>query len=276
MALGNNYAEKFSPLVDEAFRLNALTQGIVNNDYDWTGVATVNVYTIPTVALGNYTMSGLTRYGNAAELQNDVQALTLTQDKAFTFTIDRKQTQDTMGVMDASAALAREVSQVIIPTVDKYRIAAVVTGCPAGHVTTGAVTKANAYEEFLKCQEDLDNDLAPVGGRVAVITPAFYNFLKLDPSFVHDADRATGISLNGQVGTVDGVPIIKAPTSYFPSGVDFIITNSMVMPSPIKLQDYKIHIDPPGINGALVEGRIRYDAFVLNNKANAIAVHQAS
>ena len=274
MAQGFNYASKFSPLVDEAFRLNSLTAGIVNQDYDWTGVSTVNVYTIPTVALGNYSMSGLTRYGQAAELENDIQTLTLSQDKAFTFTIDRKQTQDTLGVMDAATALGREVSQVIIPTVDKYRIAAVVTGCPVGHVTTGTITKSNAYEEFLKCQEDLDDDLAPVGGRVAMVAPAFYNCIKLDTAFTHEGDRATGISLNGQVGTIDGVPVVKAPTSYFPAGVDFLITNSVVMPSPVKLQDYKIHMDPPGVNGALIEGRLRYDAFVLTNKANAIAVHR--
>ena len=276
MALGHNYAEKYSPLVDEAFKLQALTAGVVNNDYDWEGVATVNVYSIPTVALNNYTVSGNQRYGTANELQNDIQTLTLTQDKSFTFTIDRKQTQDTMGVMDAGAALAREVSQVIIPTVDKYRIAGLVSGCPAEHVETGSITKSNAYESFLACQEDLDDDLAPVGGRVTLVTPAFYNLIKLDSSFVHDGDRATGISLNGQVGTIDGVPVIKAPTSYFPVGVDFVITNAVAMVSPIKLQDYKIHIDPPGINGALVEGRLRYDAFVLSNKANAIAVHKVS
>ena len=44
------------------------------------------------------------------------------------------------------------------------------------------------------------------------------------------------------------------------------------MPAPVKLQDYKIHMDPPGINGWLVEGRLRYDSFILNEKADAIAV----
>ena len=38
----------------------------------------------------------------------------------------------------------------------------------------------------------------------------------------------------------------------------------------VKLEDYKIHRDPPGISGSLVEGRIVYDAFVLENKAKAI------
>ena len=49
-------------------------------------------------------------------------------------------------------------------------------------------------------------------------------------------------------------------------------TNSVVFVvfSPLKLQDYRIHSDPPGISGSLVEGRVVYDAFVLQNKAKAI------
>ena len=38
----------------------------------------------------------------------------------------------------------------------------------------------------------------------------------------------------------------------------------------MKLEDYRVHADPPGISGSLVEGRIVYDAFVLDNKAKAI------
>lgn len=43
--------------------------------------------------------------------------------------------------------------------------------------------------------------------------------------------------------------------------------------APAKLEDYKIHEDPPGISGSLVEGRIVYDAFVLENKAKGIYYH---
>ncbi|MCI6998042.1 MAG: hypothetical protein MR936_14995 [Eubacterium sp.] len=38
----------------------------------------------------------------------------------------------------------------------------------------------------------------------------------------------------------------------------------------VNLEDYKVHQDPPGISGPLVDGRICYDAFVLDNKAKAI------
>ena len=40
--------------------------------------------------------------------------------------------------------------------------------------------------------------------------------------------------------------------------------------APVKLSEYKTHQDPPGISGSLVEGRIVYDAFVLDNKKMAI------
>lgn len=270
---GVNYATKYSPIVDERFKLGPLTSGVVNNNYDWVGVKTVAVYSIPTASMNNYTMSGATRYGQAAELANSVQELSITQDRSFTFTIDRKNTQDTMGVQEAGAALRRQIEEVCLPEIDTYRIAAFVSGAKSAHVINGAaITKSNVYEKFLAGQELLDDAKVPQGGRFAICTPSFYNLLKQDEAFVKRGDMATEIGITGIVGECDGVYFIKAPTSYFPSKVQCIITNNMVMVSPIKLEDYKIHIDPPGINGALVEGRIRYDAFILEMKQDAIAV----
>lgn len=271
-----NYASKFSPLVDEAFEKEALTNSIVNNAYDWSGVSTVNIFSIPTVELIDYTITGANRYGTPAELENTVQTLTVSQDKAFTFTIDKKSEQDTVGTMEAAAALGRQIRQVVIPTIDKYRLAKLDAGCPASHIVVETVTKSNAYEEFLKVQEKLDDDIAPTGGRVVFVTPAFYNKVKLDSAFVKSGDLATRIAITGQVGAIDGIPVVNAPTSYFPANVDFIITNPIVMPSPVKLAEYKIHDDAPGISGALLEGRIRFDAFVLAQKANAIGVHRSA
>lgn len=272
MALGLNYAEKYSQLVDERFTQGPLTAGMVNNSYDWLGVATVAVYSIPTAAMNNYSLTGMSRYGTPAELQNDIQELTVSQDRSFTFTIDRRNHDDSMMVMEAGSALRRQIEEVILPEIDTYRIAALASGAKAAHVHETTATAANAYELFLTGQEDLDNAKVPQGGRFAICTPKFLNNLKLSENFIKKGDMAQQIAINGVVGEVDGVYIVKAPTSYFPTKVQCIITNSLVMPSPIKLQDYKIHQDPPGVNGWLVEGRVRYDAFILNEKADAIAV----
>lgn len=270
-----NYAEKYSPQVDERFKLGSLTTALVNNAYDWLGVATVKVYSVPTAEMNDYTLTGSNRYGTPAELNNEVQEMTLAKDRSFTFTIDKKSEDDTMGVMAAGAALARQIDEVIIPEIDTYRISKLVAGAPTANVIKDiAVTKANAYEKFLSVQEILDNKKIPTGGRICMCTPGYYNMLKLDEAFTKKGDMATKIAINGLVGEVDGVYIIKAPKSYFPENVNFLITNPIVMPAPIKLAEYKIHDDAPGISGHLVEGRIRYDAFVLNQKKDAIGVCQ--
>ena len=55
--MAQNYAEKYSSKVDERFKIASLTDAAINTDYDFVGVNAVNIYSIPTVALGNYTMS---------------------------------------------------------------------------------------------------------------------------------------------------------------------------------------------------------------------------
>ena len=98
--------------------------------------------------------------------------------------------------------------------------------------------------------------------------------IKLDPSFIKSSDLAQDMLIKGQVGQIDGLPVVLTPTSYLPENVEFFVTHAMATTSPVKLADYKIHDNPPGINGQLVEGRIRYDAFVLDNKKKCIYVHK--
>jgi len=92
-----NYAQKYSEKVDERFTLASFTEAIVNQDYDWLGVEAIKVYSIPTVAVNDYTLSGSNRYGTPTELQNSLQTMVISQDKSFTFTIDKKSEQDTSG-----------------------------------------------------------------------------------------------------------------------------------------------------------------------------------
>lgn len=267
-----NYASKYSEKIDERFSLGMLTTGAVNQDYDWIGVETVNVYSVPTVAMGNYATSGANRYGNPEELGNEVQELKVAQDRAFTFTIDKKSRDDTQMVMEAGKALQRQIDEVIIPEVDTYRLKAICDG--AKHTVTGTLSKTNAYGAFLDVQELLDDDKAPSGGRICYCGSGFYKLIKQDESFTKSGDMATQIAIKGVVGEIDGVPVVKVPSSYLPSGVNFVITNPACTPAPVKLSDYTIHENPPGISGWLVEGRVRYDAFVLNSKKSAIGVHK--
>lgn len=271
--MAQNYAEKYSSKVDERFTLASLTEASVSKDYDFVGVNAVNVYSIPTVALGDYKMSGTDRYGSPTELEDAVQTLTMSQDKSFTFTLDRRNEADSAGAKSAGAALRREVDEVIIPTVDKYRLAQ--WAAKAGNATTpAAITKTNAYDTFLEMQNMLTDDLTPLTGRTAYCSLKFYKSIKQDASFIQASDVAQNMLVNGSLGMVDGVNIIPVPTSYLPENTELIIVHKSATVSPVKLEEYKTHVDPPGINGTLVEGRLYYDAFVLDSKKNGIAVHK--
>lgn len=59
-------------------------------------------------------------------------------------------------------------------------------------------------------------------------------------------------------------------------GVDLLIAHPIATTAPWKLSEYRQHTDPPGINGVLVEGRNRFDAFVLDNKRGALATHRSA
>ena len=265
-----NLAEKYSTKVDERFTLASLTESAVNNDYDWNGVKTIKVYSIDTVALGDYSREGLNRFGEANELGDTVKEYVLSQDKAFTFTIDKGNDMEQMGVKNSGKALRREVDEQVIPAVDMYRLAKMVAG--AGTSNVKAITKDNAYEAMLDASTALTDAKVPMTGRIAFVSPAMYKFLKLDESFIKASDIAQSMLITGQVGMVDGIAIVLVPSSYLPEGVNFIVTHKVATVAPKKLEEYRTHIDPPGISGILAEGRIIHDAFVLEKKKMAVYV----
>ncbi|MDY3971176.1 MAG: N4-gp56 family major capsid protein [Clostridia bacterium] len=265
-----NYASKYAQKIDEKFARESMTSPAVNNDYDFVGVKTVNVYSVPTAPMNDYSVTGTSRYGTPEELDNTVQELTMSMDRSFTFTIDRGTYNDTQMSNAAGAALQRQLREVVVPEIDKYRFGKIVEG--AGTTVTGTISKTTAYDAFLTGASELIENNVPLTGCTAFVSSNFYKNIKEDSSFIRNGDMSQDILIKGQVGTIDGIPVIVVPKSYFPEGVEFIITNQAATTAPVKLSEYKIHDNPPGINGWLVEGRVYYDAFVLDNKKDAIYV----
>ena len=75
--------------------------------------------------------------------------------------------------------------------------------------------------------------------------------------------------LKGVISNLDGMNVSRYPLSAYRK-TRFMVAHPCATVCPTKLADYKTHQDPPGISGSLVEGRIVYDAFVLDNKKKAI------
>lgn len=269
-----NYASVFSTKIDERFHKESQAAMALNNDYKFTGVKTVNVYSIPTVALTDYTRTGANRYGTPEDLGTEVQALTINKDRAWTFIIDKGDKIQSQMVLEAGKAVSRQMREVIVPEYDTYVFNTLAkAACENGNTSATAATKSNAYELFLNAQEALGNKNVPDKGRIAFCSYKFANLLKQDTAFMKYGNLSQEMVAKGILGEVDGIKIVKVPASRLPEGCSFILTHPIAATAPKQLEEYKIHDNPPGVSGWLVEGRFIYDCFVLNNKADAIYYH---
>lgn len=274
MAGGKNLASKYSTSVDERFSRESQAMLALNNDYEFTGVDTVKVYSIPVVPMTDYKRTGANRYGTPNDLTRNVQSLQVKRDRAFSFIIDKGDKLQSEMVSDAGKALARQLREVCVPEFDTYVFATLAASATAhGNYATTAITKTNAYEQFLNGMEALGNANVPDQGRVCFCSYRFANLIKQDSAFMRYGDATQDMLVKGVIGEVDGCKIVKVPSSRLPAGCSFIITHQVAATAPKQLEDYKIHDNPPGISGWLCEGRMIYDCFVLNEKAKAVYYH---
>ena len=267
--------EKFLPYVDEQFSTESKKSLLTNQDFTWNGAHTVKVYKITTSAMNDYDRNGAksaaqwSRYGAVADLAATTEEFTLKKDRSFTFAIDKLDTDETAQQLAAATALARQNRAVVIPEVDAYTYGVMCS--KAGHKPEAkALSASNIYTEILAASEALDNAEAPETGRVLVVTPAVYVLMKKCKDIVMETDVGNDLRLKGVIAMLDGMSVQKIPANRLPADFGFMVAHPVAAVAPVKLEDYTIHDNPPGISGALVEGRICYDAFVLDNKAKAI------
>ncbi len=269
-----NLTTVFKPYVDEMFTTESKKSLLTNQDFDWTGAHTVKVYKIGTSAMNDYSRNpaeGFTgsRYGKIKDLDATTEEFTLKKDRSFTFAIDKLDTDETAQQLEAASALARQQREVVIPEVDSYVYNVMATG--AGTKPAAAtLSETNIYTEILKATEALDNAEAPESGRVLVVSPAIYLMMKRCQDITMETEIGNDMRLKGVISNVDGAVVVRIPSARLPEDFGFMLCHPCACVAPTKLEDYKIHIDPPGISGSLVEGRICYDAFILDNKKKAI------
>lgn len=269
-----NLVTRYLPYVDEIFTKESKKSLLTNQDFSWTGAHTVKVYKVTTSAMQDYSrnpVAGFTgsRYGTVADLDATTEEFTLKKDRSFTFAIDKLDKDETGNVLNGASALARQQRQVVIPEVDTYVYSVMTTG--AGTKPTAVtLTEENIYTEILKAGNALDNADVPEDGRQLVVTPDVFVLMKRCKDIIMETNIGNDLRLKGVIANLDGANVIKVPAARLPKNFGFMLAHPVATVAPTKLEDYKIHEDPPGISGSLVEGRICYDAFVLENKAKAI------
>mgnify|MGYP006916263718 CR=1 FL=1 len=274
-----NLAVKFMPFVDETFSQDSKKSLVTNNDFDWSGANSVKIYKITTAQMTDYDRNGTgtsaSRYGDVSGLDAVTEELTISKDRSFTFAIDKLDSDETVSQLQAASALERQIREVVIPEIDNYvyQTMAENAGTKPAALT---LDPDNIYSEILKASQALDNANAPETERVLIVSPETYALMKKSPEIIVESEIGADMRAKGVIGMLDGASIVKVPANRLPENFGFILAHPSATVAPSKLEDYKIHEDPPGISGSLVEGRVSYDAFVLDNKAKAIYYQEVS
>ncbi len=266
-------ATKYLPYVDEIFKAESKKSLLTNDDFDWTGAHTIKVYKIGTAPMNDYDRAGTgenaSRYGKITDLEATTQTMLVTKDRSFTFVIDKLDSNETGGALEGATALARQLREVVIPEVDAYTY---------GKMCEGAGTKpaaktldsTNIYNEIISATTVLDDNEVNEAGRVLLVVPAVYQMMKDSEKIVLNTNIGDDLRQHGVISNLDGMNVVKVSSKRVPKNFGFMIAHPCATVAPTKLADYRTHQDPPGISGTLTEGRISYDAHVLDNKKMAI------
>lgn len=265
---------KFQPYTDEQFATESKRHLLTNQDFKWTGAHTVKIYKVGTSQMNDYGRSGAadgnwSRYGAVNDLDATTEEFQLKKDRSFTFVIDKLDQDETGNQLAAASALARQNREVTIPEVDAYTYGVMIQN--AG-TTPEAVhlDGSNIFEQIAAGSLALDEAEVPEDGRVLVVTPSTYNLMKRSSEIVMETNVGSEMRQRGVIAMLDGMAVQRIPAPRLPGDFGFMIAHPVATVAPTKLEDYTIHQNPPGISGSLVEGRICYDAFVLENKKKAI------
>lgn len=277
MATTIHFDDRYKKELMEGFANSSETDGLFDHslDMEFSGVKTVHVKSLRTEPLQDYDRSKNvgtgSRYGETKEVGNEEQTFTMTQDKSLSLSVDKGNNMEVMDKHKVGAIMKAEREEHIIPEVDTYRL--MKWAKDAGmHVELSAVPTSDNIIEFIIKNRNKQRNKG-VKGNVSLLIPYEYlDTLMLAKQWIN-LDSLGGKTLpKGTVGQISGMNVIPVTDERMPANAAFMMIYKGSVIAPMKIKDFKGHVDPPGLSGDLIEFRMIHDAFVLGRKANGVLV----
>lgn len=270
-----NLASKFAKNVDDSFSHESLLAGATNDRVSFTGVNEVSVYAIDKMPMNDYSKEGTSRYGTINEIGDRVQTFKIERDRSFTGSIDEGNAQDQYNVKDASARLHVQIRDVVIPEVERYVLGKWARG--AGKIVGGEAPTASTLISLIQAGASyMNNAYVPAKGRGMFISETCAALLPRLGELTYLEQLGSQALTENKLPRVAGFDVHVVPDADMPQNVYFILQHRDACPFVQKLTKYKIQKDPMGIDGNVIEGRVRYWADVLGEKCDGVYVYAAS
>lgn len=210
MANSFQLAQTFLPLLDEVYKANSRTAILDSTKVEIVNGNTIKVFKTDMDGLGNYNRN--TGFVDGS-VTGTWETLTLGKDRGRSFTVDRMDNEETIGM--AFGTLASEfIRTKVTPEIDAYTFAKIAgtTGidtATAADITIGTTDVPGLIDE---AERSMNENEVPVDGRMLFISESAYAGLR---------SKVTRTVMNGEGGinkeieNYDGMRIIRVPQSRF-------------------------------------------------------------
>jgi hypothetical protein len=163
--------------------------------------------------------------------------------------------------------LMLQIAERAVPEFDRYVLSKLAHKAGFVVAESAPMTKQNICERISEAGAKLDDMEVPAFDRMLFVSTQGYKMLKHSDEFMAVQELGKDALARGVVGNYDNMQVIKVPATRWPANVNFMIVHKNAATAPVKMSETKLHKDPPGISGHLLEGREYYDCFVFAPRA---------
>lgn len=271
-----NLADKFETKLDERFTAGSFTDKWTSNKYSFDGVNAIKVWTLGKAVINEYTLTpaaGVSRFGAIHEVEDELNTYQLMNKFSFNESFDETNVKDQMFIKKASAFLKQVWDEQFIPTIDGYRLKTWANGAGLGVINSTALTKSTIVEAILQGHAALNNKRVPHANRVTFVTESMAIACRLAEELKGNDAYTTKTIVNGEITRLGGYPVVAIPDDLMPAGIEFMIKYKEASVDPTKTKLLRVLTESENVAGSLMQGLVRYDSFVLANKADGIYLH---
>ena len=294
IALAQNYA----PILDEVYKYASKTSILDETQVQFVNANTVKVFKLSMDGLGDYSRNNGFVKGSVTGAW---ETMTLSKDRARTFTIDAMDNEETIDM--AYGRLAGEfIRTKVAPEIDAYRFAKlagtsnILAGTPAD-ITVGTTDVPALIDN---AEMAMNEQEVPQEGRILFISETAYAGLRAKITReVMNGDNG----INKEVDMYDEMRVIRVPQTRFYTAITLLdgstsgqeaggyigtastgykINFMIVHPSAVcqVLKHVKPRVFSPDVNQDAdawkVDYRVYHDEFVYGNKVKGIYLHRGS
>lgn len=291
-------AQKYLPLLDEVYKRSSLTANLdlANDMVKFDGSNAVKIFKTSMNGLGNYSRSNGFVDG---DVTGTWETLTLSKDRARSFSIDRMDNEETLG--QAFGTLAGEfIRTQVVPEIDAYRFATYAGTANILSAQADIATGTDVVALIDTAEAEMGDNEVPYEGRVLYVSEATYKALK--SKITRYVDNSV-VGVNREIEVYDNMPVVRVPKGRFNTGItlydgtssgqtaggyvvpkstSYAINFMIIHPSAVVqvTKHTMLRVFEPDVNQQKdawkFDYRIYHDAFVLENKVKGIYLHKAA